>query len=130
MSFNNTNSQINELVKATLSTKNYNLMNDISELQVGSLVKYIKKNDLTKIFDGGRVTSITEEIDVNSESVANSESETNKSLDKSVDCNISFENNKSVLLSNVFILYRIKTEDDYKQEQFELWMGRYKDDSN
>ena len=130
MSFNNTNSQINELVKATLSTKNYNLMNDISELQVGSLVKYIKKNDLTKIFDGGRVTSITEETDVNSESVANSESETNKSLDKSVDCNISFENNKSVLLSNVFILYRIKTEDDYKQELFELWMGRYTNDSN
>ena len=97
--------EINELIKATPSAKNYNLMTDILELQVSSLVKYIKKDDLTKIYPGGRVTGITEKPDG--------------------DYNISLESNNhfkwSVLLSNVFILYKSKTTTEIRQEQFELW---------
>ena len=101
---------INELIQGPIA-KNYKLMTDIKELQIGSLVKYIRKDDLTKICLGGQVICI--------EKTAG-------------DYNINLENNNikvTVSLSNVFILYRIKTIDDYKQEQFELWMGRYVDDS-
>ena len=106
--------KINELIKIIPDIKNYRLMTDIWDLQVGSHVKYIKKDDLTKISNIWIVKSITETTDG--------------------DHNISLENENhlvsNVLLSTVFILYKITTLDDYKQEQFELWMSKYRDDSS
>jgi len=83
----------------------YKIMTDISQIKVDYFIKYVKRDNLKKIYYGGMVDSVTRK--------------------DNGDYTIVFRSNNNLkwnlLLSRVFIFYREKKMTEIRQEEYNKW---------
>nr|QKF94887.1 hypothetical protein Fadolivirus_2_1 [Fadolivirus 2] len=97
---------IQEIIKENLDKlKYYTLMTDISQLKTEYFIKYIKKDEMNRVYYGGKVDSIEKK--------------------DNGDHLIIFKTNNNfkwnLLLSKVFIFYRTKPMTEIRKEEYKKW---------
>ena len=98
--------QLTEIYKQNIDTlKYFTVLTDISDLKVDYFMKYIKKEEMNKVYYGGKVDSIDEK--------ANG------------DYSVVFKSNNglkwSLLLSKIFIFYRKRTMAEIRKIEYDKW---------
>lgn len=85
--------------------KHFTILTDISKLKEDFFIKYVKRDEMNKVYYGGKVDSIDEK--------------------SNGDYSIVFKSNNglkwSLLLSKVFIFYREKTMTEIRKIEYEKW---------